>query len=83
LASSFAFDSIETLNPITIPFEADARRTSDSEIAPIPLCIIDISTSSCGIFSIDFLIASTEPDVSHFNIIFNSFAVPVSLKMKN
>ena len=67
-----------TLNPIMIAFEALAKMTSDSVIAPIPLRITLILTSFSFIFSKAFLTASSEPLTSAFKTTFISLA-PLSI----
>ena len=44
-AIALAFPIGRTLKPITIASDAEANRTSDSVIAPTPLCIIFTSIS--------------------------------------
>ena len=65
-----------TLKPITMASEAVASNTSDSDMAPTPLCIIRIAISSVESFSNESAKASTDPSTSPFNIKFNSLKLP-------
>ena len=75
-AVSFAVASGRTLNPMIIAFDAEARLTSDSLIAPTPPWMILTTTSSFESFSRLCLIASTDPCTSAFTTIPSSFKLP-------
>ena len=61
-----ALEDATTLNPIIMAFDALAKTTSDSVMAPIPLLITLTETSCSLIFSKAFFTASSEPRTSAF-----------------
>ena len=71
------------MNPIIIAFDAAARVTSDSFIAPTPPCITLTPTSSLDNFSNDCLTAWTEPWTSAFIITLRSLTWPSFIWSKN
>ena len=71
-ASAFALPAGLTLNPIIMASDADANNTSDSVIAPTPLCIIFTKISSVDSLENESESASTEPSTSPLSIILSS-----------
>ena len=68
-----------TLNAIIIALETFASVTSDSVTAPAAAWITFTLTSSFDNFSIDCLIASTDPWTSAFTIKLSTFKSPASI----
>ena len=79
-ANCFAFPCGRTLNPIIIASEAEANNTSDSVIAPTPLCIMLIWISSVDNLENESANASTEPSTSPLRIMFNSLNCPNAIR---
>jgi len=71
-----ALDCGRTLNPTIIASEAVANKTSDSVIAPTPLCKMLTCISSVDNFWKESVSASTEPSTSPFKIMFSSLKSP-------
>ena len=74
-------DCGRTLNPTIIASDAVANKTSDSVIAPTPLCKIFTWISSVDNFWKESVSASTEPSTSPFSMMFNSLKSPKAIRL--
>ena len=82
-ASSWAFFSGFTLKPMTMASDAEARRTSFTEIAPTPECRIVTLTFSVESLPSVWTRTSSEPCTSAFRMSARSFASPSFIRLKS